>query len=95
MKLFKFWTKNETVDDEDDFIDLNDKNAKVISRTYGKGNDPTERIFYECPCGRGRIGEERVHGFGDYSVWFECKRCGKKYKFATGCGYIWELEERD
>lgn len=92
-----WWFKKKATDEdmEDDFIDLNDKNAKVISRTFGKGNDPTEHIFYECPCGRGRIGEERVHGFGDYSVWFKCRRCDKKYKFETGCGYIWKLVERD
>ena len=77
--------------------DMNDRNAKVLLREdrYPKGaNHPTLHIEYACPCGKGRIIDERVVGFGDYSVWFECKKCEKKYDFITGCGYIWELEEK-
>lgn len=81
------------LDDEldDDDIDYNDQNAvKLESRFEGC----THYIVYKCPCGKGRIIEERVMGFGDYCALIKCKECDKKYKLITGCGHFWELEKR-
>ena len=82
---------DDELDDDLDGIDYNDQNAvKLESRFEGC----THHIVYKCPCGKGRITEGRVPGFGDYWALIECKECDKKYKIKTGCGYFWELEER-
>ena len=76
---------------------LNDKNAKVILKEdrYPEGaNSPTRHIEYECPCGRGKIIDERVLGFADYHAYIDCPDCEKKYEINCGCGHIWELEEK-
>ena len=76
---------------------MNDQTAKVLFKEdrYPDGaNSPTRHIEYECPCGRGKIIDERVLGFGDYYAIIECKYCAKKYEVKTGFGYIWELEEK-
>lgn len=75
---------------------LNDQNAKVLKKVdlYPDGaNSPTTHIEYECPCGEGRIIEERVVGFGDYYAFIKCRKCKKKYEVITGCGHLWELDE--
>lgn len=77
---------------------MNDRNAKILleeDRYPDGANSPTRHIEYACPCGKGKIIDERVIGFGDYYAWFECKKCEKKYELKTGCGYIWEVEEKD
>jgi membrane protein YqaA with SNARE-associated domain len=90
--------KNSSVNDDDDFIEWNDQTAEKISESdiypYG-ANSPTQHIEYKCPCGKGKIIDERVIGFGDYIAYIECKRCEKKYQVKTGCGHIWELEEKE
>ena len=76
---------------------MNDKTAKVIldeERYPSEANCPTRHIEYECPCGKGKVVEERVVGFGDYWAKLKCKTCQKKYEIVTGCGYIWKLEEK-
>ncbi len=75
---------------------MNDSDAIVLldeDRYPDGANHPTRRIEYRCPCGKGRIIEERVEGFGDYISWIACRKCKKKYEIITGCGHIWELEE--
>ncbi len=77
---------------------MNDRNAKILldeDRYPNGANSPTRHIEYVCPCGKGKIIDERVVGFGDYYAWIECKKCAKKYELKTGCGYIWEIEEKD
>ena len=78
-------------DDLDDEIDYNDENAELLVDTF---EGCTRHIEYKCPCGKGRIVEERVMGFGDYWAMIKCRRCKKKYEIKTGCGHIWELEEK-
>ena len=76
---------------------MNDKTAKLLidKDIYPRGaNSPTRHLEYECPCGKGRIIDERVVGFGDYYAYIKCRRCAKKYEIVTGCGHIWELEEK-
>ncbi len=76
---------------------MNDKTAKVLvdKDLYPNGaNSPTRHIEYECPCGKGKVIEERVVGFGDYYAWIECKNCKSKYEVKTGCGHYWELVEK-
>ncbi len=75
---------------------MNDKTAKIIldASLYPNGaNSPTRHIEYLCPCGKGKIIEERVVGFGDCYAWIECEQCKKTYKVVTGCGHFWELEK--
>ena len=92
-------TDAEEIDEEDDKeICLNDQNAVVIldeDRYPDGANSPTRHIEYTCPCGKGKIIDERVIGFGDYYAYIECKRCNKKYEVVTGQGYIWELKEKE
>ncbi len=76
---------------------MNDTNAIVLldeDRYPNGANSPTRHIEYRCPCGKGKVIEERVVGFGDYIAWLACRRCNKKYEVVTGCGYFWELEEK-
>lgn len=76
---------------------MNDSTAKILvdEERYPNGaNSPTRHIEYECPCGKGRIIEERVVGFGDYYASIKCKKCERKYKIVTGCGHFWELCEK-
>lgn len=76
---------------------MNDRNAEVLldeDRYPDGANSPTRHIEYRCPCGKGRIIEERVVGFGDYFAYIACQRCKKKYTVETGKGYLWELEEK-
>ena len=78
-------------------IKYNDSTARVLldEERYPNGaNSPTRHIEYACPCGKGRIIDERVVGFGDYYAYIKCKNCTKKYEVVTGCGHIWELEEK-
>ncbi len=74
----------------------NDENAKKLSdrEIYPENaNHPTRKIEYKCPCGKGKIIDERVVGFGDYSVIIDCIDCNKKYKIIQGQGHIWELDD--
>ena len=73
---------------------MNDRTAKVIldKDLYPNGaNSPTRHIEYFCPCGKGKIIDERVIGFHDYYAYIDCPKCAKKYEIQTGCGYIWQL----
>lgn len=77
---------------------MNDRTAKVLldKNIYpDKANHPTRHIEYLCPCGKGKIIEERVVGFGDYCTEIKCKNCSKKYEIEYGCGYIWKLVEKE
>lgn len=77
---------------------MNDKNAKLLinEERYPDGaNYPTIHKEYACPCGQGKIIEERVPGFGDWFVRIDCKRCAEKYTVVQGHGYIWELKENN
>lgn len=90
--------KAEEMQDEDEEIEYNDENATVIldeDRYPDGANSPTRHIEYTCPCGKGKIIDERVVGFGDYYTYIECNRCSKKYEIVTGHGHIWELEEKE
>lgn len=70
---------------------MNDRTARpIVDRT----EHCTRHLEYRCPCGKGRIVEERVVGFGDYWAQLECRECAKRYEIVTGCGYLWELEEK-
>ncbi|MBQ8146956.1 MAG: hypothetical protein IJ039_09250 [Clostridia bacterium] len=76
---------------------MNDRSEKPIvdEERYPNGaSSPTRHLEYRCPCGKGKIIEERVVGFGDYYAWLECKTCAKKYEIETGCGYLWKLVEK-
>ena len=76
---------------------MNNENAKLLveEERYGNGaNSPTIHKEYACPCGHGRIVEERVPGFGDWFARLECKICAVKYTVVEGNGHIWELKEK-
>ncbi len=76
---------------------LNDSTAKLLSKINvlkNGANTPTVRLEYECPCKKGKIVEERVSGFCDYSVDIECEECKTKYYALTGCGHMWELRNK-
>ncbi len=76
---------------------MNDKTAKVLvdKNIYPNGaNSPTRHIEYACPCGKGKVIEERVLGFGDYYAYLECKGCEEKYEVVTGHGHFWELKKK-
>lgn len=75
---------------------MNDRNAKIIldeNRFPDGANSPTRHIEYVCPCGKGKIIDERVIGFHDYYSWIECDSCKNEYEIVCGCGYIWELKK--
>ena len=66
---------------------MNDRTAKILldEERYPRGaNAPTRHIEYACPCGKGRVIEERVVGFGDYCAWLKCRRCTCKVR-SNGC----------
>lgn len=67
-----------------------EKTKKIGSEhPYGE-NSPNERITFECFCGKGKIIEEHVWGFGDHIVMLECKQCLKKYSsYMSFCGNDW------
>lgn len=93
---FNKYIENKKNNDED--LEWNDETAPLISECdiYPDGaNSPTRHKEYKCPCGKGKIIDERVVGFGDYYAYIKCKRCEKKYQVKTGCGHIWELEEKE
>lgn len=76
---------------------MNDKTAKLLAEKeiYSKGaNVPTIHKEYACPCGEGKIIEERVPGFGDWYAFIECPACEKQYDLLQGCGHIWELKKK-
>ena len=79
-------------------MEYNDTNAKVIldeDRYPDGANFPTRHIEYLCPCGNGKIVNERIMGFGENYAFIECSECKRKYEIITGCGYFWQLEEKD
>lgn len=76
---------------------MNESDAKLIleEKRYTNGaNVPTIHREYVCPCGQGRIVEERVPGFGDWFTRIACENCQKRYYVLEGCGHIWELKEK-
>ena len=76
---------------------MNDSTARILleeDRYPNGANSPTRHIEYACPCGKGRIIDERVIGFGDYTARLECANCQKDYRIVTGCGHIWELRKK-
>lgn len=78
-------------------MEYNDKTAKLLSeeKRYPNGaNSPTIHKEYACPCGNGKIVEERVAGFYDWYAFMDCKICSKKFEVLQGFGHIWELREK-
>ena len=76
---------------------MNNKTATLLleEERFEKGaNTPNIHKEYLCPCGQGKIVEERVPGFGDWYTQIECPQCQKKYDLIEGCGCIWELREK-
>ena len=76
---------------------MNNETAKLLleEMRYPNGaNMPTIVKEYACPCGAGKVVEERVPGFGDWFAYLDCPTCREKYSVITGCGHIWELKER-
>ncbi|MCH5350866.1 MAG: hypothetical protein J1F39_02730 [Clostridiales bacterium] len=76
---------------------MNERDAVLLLREdrYPSGaNYPTTHSEYKCPCGRGKIVEERVVGFNDYYVTIECEACKDKYDIIYGCGHLWETREK-
>lgn len=76
---------------------MNNENAKLLleEERYPDGaNVPTIHKEYVCPCGHGKVIEERVPGFGDWYAYLECPTCQQKYIVLEGCGHIWELIEQ-
>ena len=76
---------------------MNDSTAKLLIEENifpNGGNCPTIHKEYLCPCGQGKIIEERVSGFHDLTVTIDCPSCQSKYDLVTGCGHIWELRLR-
>ena len=76
---------------------MNDKDAKLLSEkeTYQHGaNCPIITKEYACPCGKGKIVEERAVGFCDWYTLIECPTCKEKYNVVEGRGHIWELVEK-
>ena len=76
---------------------MNNENAVLLAseERYPNGaNSPTVHKEYRCPCGLGKIIEERVVGFGDWYARIDCSGCKEKYTVIEGRGYTWELKER-
>ena len=76
---------------------MNDRTAKLLieEKVTPKGaNCPTIHKEYLCPCGKGKITEDKVIGFNDLTVTIECEECESKYYVMTGCGCLWELRSR-
>ena len=76
---------------------MNNKNAVLLvsEERYSNGaNAPIIHKEYRCPCGAGKIIEERVPGFGDWYAWIDCTVCKENYTLIEGQGYIWEVKER-
>lgn len=77
---------------------MNDETAKLLLKEerYPSGaNSPTIYKEYACPCGKGKIIEERVVGFDDWHTHIDCAECANNYTVAQGCGHIWELRKND
>lgn len=75
---------------------MNNETANLLfeEERYPNGaNVPTIHKEYSCPCGTGKIVEERVPGFNEWYVRLECPNCKEKYRVVEGCGHIWELSE--
>ncbi len=74
-----------------------EKTKRIIEENvYPNGaNSPTERLVFKCFCGKGKIVEEHVWGFGDHIVVLECKQCEKKYaSYMEFCGDDWIRYEK-
>lgn len=58
-----------------------------------------ETLYYECPCGKGEITEERKKQFGAdfYAISILCAECEKRYgvKFDKTNEVRWDLYERE
>lgn len=68
---------------------------KTVSPVFAWNNSgDTERLEYECPCGKGKIIEEHdnIPGNRDHDVWIDCPHCAKKYTLDTSKGIRnWDL----
>lgn len=53
---------------------------------WGAGSGTTSRTEYDCPCGQGRIVEERddIPGFRDHSVFLDCDECRAHWRLVDG-----------
>lgn len=61
------------------------------------GGEYFHDIYFECPCGKGRIAEEHdeMPGFRESGVYIDCDDCRKRYEVDTSLGiWAWELKER-
>lgn len=76
---------------------MNSDNAVLLikeERFPGGATTPTVHKEYRCPCGGGKVIEESVPGFGEFTVWTECDICKERYAILKGNGHIWELIEK-
>ena len=81
----------------DNLYSMNNENAVLLlsEERYPNGaNCPTIHKEYLCPCGRGKIIEERVPGFDDWYARLDCITCQEKYMLIEWQGHIWELKEK-
>ena len=75
---------------------MNNDNAKLILEEwqYTNGaNVPTIHKECVCPCGKGKIVEDRVPAVNDWFTQIECLTCKEKFTVIEGCGHIWELKD--
>lgn len=57
---------------------------------WGAGSGTTARTEYACPCGQGRIVEERddIPGFRDHSVYLDCDECRAHWRLVGGSAVL-------
>lgn len=71
---------------------------KTVSPVFAWNNSgDTERLEYECPCGKGKIIEEHdnIPGNRDHDVWIDCPYCSKKYELDISKGIRnWDIKDK-
>lgn len=53
---------------------------------YGAGSGTIDRYEYECPCGKGKLIDERdnIPGFREHDYFIDCPDCREKYDYSNG-----------
>lgn len=64
------------------YPEATDPKDELIEQELSCSNDGSYTHYYKCPCGKGRVVDDKdaTPGFRSHDIYIECSECRKKYE---------------